>query len=123
MLIRRRWLILLTFSNITLGTIIVLWMLPNRYTSEATLLVVAQQIPLRYVVPNSTADLNSTLQAMKQEVLSRTRLLRMINDFDLYPKQRNRLAPEQLVALMLTDINITPMGEHPQEKTFDAFRV
>src|SRR6185436_14313569 len=108
MLIRRRWLILLTFSNITLGTIIVLWMLPNRYTSEATLLVVAQQVPQRYVTPNSTADLNSTLQAMKQEVLSRTRLLRLINDFGLYPKQRKRFAPEQLVTLMLGDIDITP---------------
>jgi polysaccharide chain length determinant protein (PEP-CTERM system associated) len=122
-LIRRRWLILLAFCNITLATIIALWTLPNRYTSEATLLVVAQQVPQRYVVPNSTADLDAQLQAMKQEVLSRTRLLQMINDFGLYPKQRRRYAPEQLVGLMLSDIEITPMGEHPQEKSFDAFRI
>jgi succinoglycan biosynthesis transport protein ExoP len=119
----RRWWIIATAGGITLAAIAVLWMLPNRYTSDATLVVVAQQVPQRYVVPNSTADLNSTLQAMKQEVLSRTRLLRMINDFRLYPHERERLAPEQLVSLMLTDIDITPLGEHPQEKNFDAFRV
>jgi polysaccharide chain length determinant protein (PEP-CTERM system associated) len=122
-LVRRRWLILLAFCNITLATIVALWTLPNRYTSEATLLVVAQQVPQRYVVPNSTADLDAQLQAMKQEVLSRTRMLQMINDFGLYPKQRRRYAPEQLVGLMLSDIEITPMGEHPQEKSFDAFRI
>jgi len=120
---RRRWLILLTACNIALGTIIAVWMLPNRYTSEATLVVVAQQVPQRYVVPNSTTDLDSQLQAMKQEVLSRTRLLRMIDEFGLYPKQRKRYAPEQLLALMLKDIDITPMGERPQEKSFDAFRI
>src|SRR5262249_21830416 len=27
------------------------------------------------------------------------------------------------VRLMLSDIEITPMGEHPQEKSFDAFRI
>jgi polysaccharide biosynthesis transport protein len=122
-LTRRRWWILLTASAVTLATIGVLWMLPNRYTSEATLLVVAQQVPQRYVVPNSTADLNSQLQAMKQEVLSRTRLLRMINDFGLYQKQRRRFAPEQLVGLILSNIDITPLGERPQERTFDAFRI
>src|SRR5258708_343063 len=88
LLIRRRWWILLTACGITLANTVFLSTQPNRYTSEATLLVVAQQVPQRYVVSNSTADLNSQLQAMKQEVLSRTRLLRMINDFSLYPKQR-----------------------------------
>ncbi len=123
MLIRRRWWILCAACGITLATIGVLLMMPNMYTSEATLVVLAQQVPQRYVVPNSTADLDSTLQAMKQEVLSRTRLLRMINDFGLYPKKRKRLAPEQLVSLMLNDIDITPLGERPQERNFDAFRI
>ncbi len=122
-LIRRRWWILCAACGITLATIGVLLMMPNMYTSEATLVVLAQQVPQRYVVPNSTADLDSTLQAMKQEVLSRTRLLRMINDFGLYPKKRKRLAPEQLVSLMLNDIDITPLGERPQERNFDAFRI
>ncbi|MGO9969520.1 MAG: Wzz/FepE/Etk N-terminal domain-containing protein [Bryobacteraceae bacterium] len=125
-LARRRWWILLTFGCVTLATIAFLLLLPNRYTSTATLLVVQQQVPQRYVVPNSTTDVNSALQAMKQEVLSRTQLLRMINDFGLYPKQRKRLAPEELVALMLNNIDILPVDENPQQarnKDFDAFRI
>src|SRR5579872_4472005 len=123
-LTRRRWWLLLTFCGIALVTIAVLTILPNRYTSTATLLVVQQQVPQRYVVPNSETDVTSALQAMKQEVLSRTQLLRMINDFSLYPKQRKRLAPEELVTLMLSSIDILPTTENPQpNKGFDSFRI
>ena len=110
----RRWWILLPFCGITLAVITVLMLLPNRYTSTAKLLVVQQQVPQRYVVPNSTTDVTSALQAMKQEVLSRAQLLRMINDFGLYPKERNRVAPEELLSLMLRDIDLVPINETPQ---------
>jgi polysaccharide chain length determinant protein (PEP-CTERM system associated) len=122
---RRRWWILLPFCCITVGAIAVLSQLPNRYVSTATLLVVQQQVPQRYVVPNSTTDVTSALQAMKQEVLSRTQLLKMINDFGLYPKQRKHFAPEELVSLMLGNIDIVAINENPQQsnKDFDAFRI
>ncbi|MGO9270775.1 MAG: GumC family protein [Terriglobia bacterium] len=124
-LTRRRWWIVLPFCCIALATIALLSFVPNRYTSTATLLVVQQQVPQRYVVPNSQTDVTSALQAMKQEVLSRTQLLRMINDFGLYPKQRKRLAPEELVALMLSNIDIEPIEQIPQrpDKDIDAFRI
>jgi polysaccharide chain length determinant protein (PEP-CTERM system associated) len=89
-------------------------------------LVVQQQVPQRYVVPNSETDVGSALQAMKQEVLSRTQLLRMIDDFGLYPKQRKRLAPEELVALMISNIDMVPTVEGPQasqSKDFNAFHI
>jgi polysaccharide biosynthesis transport protein len=124
-LTRRRWWIVLPFCCIALATIGALSLIPNRYTSTASLLVLQQQVPQRYVVPNSETDVTSALQAMKQEVLSRTQLLRMINDFGLYPKERKRLAPEELVGLMLSNIEITPIEQNPQrrDKDIDAFRI
>ncbi len=53
---------------------------------------------------------------MKQEVLSRTQLLRMINDFGLYARKRKRLAPEQLIALMNQNIDIVPISEPGQQQ-------
>jgi len=124
---RRRWWALGTACGVALATIAVSWFLPNRYTSTATLIVVRQQVPQRYVTPNDTSDLSSALQAMKQEVLSRPRLLKMINDFGLYPKQRKHLAPEQLIALMLSNIDIVPIIEDPlspiPRRDFDAFKI
>src|SRR5213593_2181804 len=71
---RRRW-ILLTDCATALEPAGVLSQLPNRYTSEATLLVVQPQVPERYVIPTTTTDTGKALQTMMQEVLSRARLL------------------------------------------------
>jgi polysaccharide biosynthesis transport protein len=120
---RRRWWIFAPGVAITLATCGVLLFLPNRYTSEATLLVVEQQVPERYVAPNSTSDIISTLQAMKREVLSRTRMLKLVEDFNLYEKQRKRLAPEQIAEKVLRDIDIQPLDESPDKKGFTAFKI
>ncbi|HEX3819664.1 MAG TPA: hypothetical protein VHW45_05000 [Candidatus Sulfotelmatobacter sp.] len=122
---KRRWYILAPFFLVTLVSSGALAILPNQYTSIATLVVVQQQVPQRYVVPNSTTDVSSALQAIKQEVLSRTQLLQMIYNFGLYQKQRKRLAPEQLVELMNKNIELEVINETPQQvsKDFDAFRI
>src|SRR5262249_1635152 len=81
---KRRWWILLTACSVTLGTIFIVSLLPNRYQSDATLLVVQQQVPQRYVFPTTTASIADALQAMTQEVLSRRRLLAIIEEAGLY---------------------------------------
>jgi succinoglycan biosynthesis transport protein ExoP len=120
---RRRWWILLPACSITLVSLAVILKLPNRYTSEATLLVVRQQVPERYVVPNSTTDTSAALQAIRQDVLSRTRLLKIIDDFGLYGKNKKRLAPETLVEQMLLNIDIEPIIDNPNRKDFDALKI
>src|SRR5579883_1232364 len=61
---RRRWHILGTAFVVTMATIAVLLVWPNRYQSEATLLVVQQQVPERYVTPTTTTELADALQAI-----------------------------------------------------------
>jgi polysaccharide chain length determinant protein (PEP-CTERM system associated) len=121
--VRRRWWILLTTCGTAFAVIAVAQRLPSRYTSVATLLVVQQQVPERYVVPNNTMDIRAALQAMKQEVLSRTQLLKIIKQLDLYPDKTNRMAPEKLVEVMLGDIEIAPLDEAPGRRDFNAFRI
>ncbi|SRR5579875_4407 len=119
---RRRWIFGIGLPGTLLSTAVLLF-LPNRYTSEATLLVVQQQVPERYVAPNSTTDVISALRAMKREVLSRTRMLKLVEDFNLYEKQRKSLAPEEIAAKVLHDINIEPMDESPDKRGFTAFKI
>ena len=91
-LIRHRWWILLTAATIIIATAVVLARLPNRYTSEATIIVVQQSVPERYVVPTATTDLNRVLEAMMQEVLSRPQLLGLVDEFGLYDAKREAVA-------------------------------
>ncbi len=121
--LRRRWWLILPASLTALATIVVLFLLPNQYTSSATLVVMDQQVPERYVVPNSQTDLGAELEAMKREVLSRSRLLAIIDEFHLYPKKKKTLAPEELLELMLSDIEIVPFAKGPARRDYNAFRI
>ena len=121
--VRRRWWILLPACAIALGAAFVSLLLPNRYRSEATILVEPQKVPERYVIANTTLDITDALQAMTETVLSRTRLLQAIDEFGLYSKDRSRLAPEQLVELMRHNIDIEPIGKDSQGKEVNAFRI
>jgi succinoglycan biosynthesis transport protein ExoP len=120
---RRRWLIAGTASAVLFGTLLVLLHLPNRYTSEATLLVVGQQVPERYVIPTTTSDVSQALSGMMQEVLSRPGLRTMIDEMDLYPDEKMRLAPEQVVDLMRRDVSIKPLVDSPGIKDLNAFKI
>ena len=68
---RYRWWIALPAVVTTFATLFVLTLIPNRYSSEATLLVVQQQVPERYVLPTTTTNIREALQATTEEVLSR----------------------------------------------------
>jgi len=123
---RRRWWFLLTAVTVALGAIVLSFVLPDRYKSEATILVQQQQVPERYVVPNTTANLDQALQAMKQDVLSRSRLLEMIHEFHLYPSESKRLGPGELARMMRKDITIDPIEPVEQEgarKGINAFKI
>ena len=108
---------------VILASIAVLVRTPNRYTSEATIVVTQQRVPERYVVPTSTTDLTKDLQTMQEEVLSRTRLLSLIDEFGLYPKKRRSLAPEQLLELIKTYIQVEPLAATPDKKEADSFKI
>lgn len=121
--IRRRWWFIGAASLIAIAAALGSFLLPNHYKSEATILVQQQQIPERYVVPNSTTDLDQALQAMTHDVLSRPRLLAIISEFHLYTKQSKRLSPEQLVELMRNDITIAALEPTDEQKGANAFKI
>ena len=120
---RHRWWILVPAAGTVFATLVVLSVLPNRYSSEAILLVVQQQVPQRYVLPTTTTDISEALEATKQEVLSRTRLLGIIDEFSLYAKERKRLSPEALVERIGHDIDIKPLESHSVQKDVNSFKI
>lgn len=121
--IRRRWWLLATTCGVACAVALGSLILPNRYTSEATILVVQQQVPERYVVPNTTYSVQQALQSLTEAVLSRSRLLPIIEKFSLYPRQRHRLAPEGLAELMRNNIKIEPIQKDATQKDVNAFKI
>lgn len=121
-LTRRRWWILSVGCVVPIAVIAVAMKLPDHYVSQATLLVVQQQVSQRYVESDSTTTLAAAVQAMKFEVLSRTRLLSIINDFGLYRALKERSAPDALADIMRQDVDIQPLEVIPG-RDFNAFTI
>jgi protein tyrosine kinase modulator len=118
---RRRWWIIAPATLASIATVLVLSWMPSGYTSEATLLVVQQQVPQRFVLPTTTTDIREALQATTQEVLSRTHLLQIVDEFGLYAKERKRLSPEGLLGVMRNDIQIQPQSS--SQRDVNSFKI
>ena len=115
-LIRRRWLILLPLA---LGLGAAPWIagrLPQVYRSETLIMVIPQRVPDSYVRSTVTATVEDRLPTISEQILSRTRLERVITDFDLYPELRGRAAMEDVVARMRSDIGPVEIG--PRQQSF-----
>src|SRR5579863_6561599 len=82
------------------------WVLPSRYKSGTLILVEQPSMPKDYVTPNVTDDLQGRLASITQQILSRTRLLHIIDSLNLYADKRGRLNPDELVERMRKDIDI-----------------
>jgi len=82
------------------------WILPARYKSGTLILVEQPTMPKEYVTPNVTDNLQERLESISQQILSRTRLLHIIDGLDLYAEGRSHLTPDEKVELMRKDIDI-----------------
>ena len=119
---RRWWLILPVF----LGWATVWaasWFLPAYYKSETLILVEQQKVPEQYVVPNVANDIQERLQSMTQQILSRTRLLRIIDQFHLYADLKSRLSPDEIVEKMRGDILIDLVQAPGHREDLTAFKI
>jgi len=82
------------------------WVLPPRYESSTLILVEQPTMPKDYVTPNVNDDLQERMQSITQQILSRTRLLHIIDQFNLYAAPRSQPSPDQKVERMRKDIDI-----------------
>jgi polysaccharide biosynthesis transport protein len=102
----RRWWVL---SALALGWILATatgYLIPPKYRSETVILIEQQQVPEHYVQANVAVDLQQRLQSMSEQILSRTRLLMVIDKLRLYGRERANLDPDSLVQRMRKDISI-----------------
>ena len=121
LLVRRKWWISIAACGTALATVAVVLRLPDRYTSEAILVVVQQQVSQRFVQSDTTTTPADAVQAMTREIVSRTRLLGIIDELGLYAKERQHLTREQIAALMQTAVDVEPLESG--RDSFQAFTI
>ncbi|MGB7218281.1 MAG: GNVR domain-containing protein [Vicinamibacterales bacterium] len=102
--VRRSWLILGLLLLGMVAAVAVGRQLPDRYRSETLIMLVPQRIPDSYVKSTITGRIEDRLASLEDQILSRSRLERIILDLNLYQALRRTLPMEDVVQRMRTDI-------------------
>lgn len=86
---QRRLLVAATFAIVSLAALIAAFALPTLYRSTATLLVQSQELPSDIVEAPRTGEMEQRIARIRERVLSRGDLISLIEQYDLYPSERN----------------------------------
>jgi polysaccharide chain length determinant protein (PEP-CTERM system associated) len=121
---RRRWLIVAPMIVGAYAGLIVSSQLHDIYQSEMLIQVVPQQVPNSYVQSTVTMRTVDRLNALSQQVLSRTALEALIEEMRLYSPERQRKGMQDIVEVMRDNIDVeTVVTARAGEKGADAFYV
>jgi polysaccharide chain length determinant protein (PEP-CTERM system associated) len=103
---RRRWIIVVPLVVAAVGTFAWTRTLPDVYRSEATVLIIPPQVSANVVRPTIDGRLKERIELMKRQILSRTRLERIIEELNLYRNERKEMLMDQVIDRMQKDANI-----------------
>ncbi len=102
---RYRWFILLpTIATTAIGAAVA-YKMPNKYKSETLVLVVPQRIPGEYVRTTVTTRIENQVLTIREVILSRSRLERIVEELGLYPEERQQMPMEMVIDRMRRNVD------------------
>lgn len=113
---RRKLGFIFFFTIVFLISIITAFVLPPVYISKTTVLIEDQQIPRAYIQTTVTSFVSERLQIISQQVMSRTKLLEIIDKFNLYPQMRKNSPIEDVLDEMRKDIKLETISADVVDK-------
>jgi len=128
----RKWLFVAPLIIGAVAGLVVSFELPEKYSSTTLILVEEQQIPEEYVTPTDKTPFSQRLNVISHQIMSRTRLDKIIKEFGLYSQQGPGLfekarslitgeatempTPDEIIEQMRSDIQFTVIGEQNGKK-------
>src|SRR5467141_3652628 len=122
-ILRRKWLVLAIFFACVGGGGILCVVWPESYRSSTLILVESQKIPEDYVKALIGSSIEERLNSIQQQVMSRTLLTQMIQEFDLYPEAVRREGNEAVIERLRKDIRVTTSVAQASRGGVDAFAI
>lgn len=108
---RRYWFILIPFALLSTAVVLYTQTLPDMFRSEALISLVPPRVPSGLVQQvGASQSLEQRIPAIRNEILSRTRLERIIQDLDLYSVERRIGIMEDIVDRMRDEIIVAPVA-------------
>jgi polysaccharide chain length determinant protein (PEP-CTERM system associated) len=115
--IRRRWWVIAVPLVLGLAVGVAAYQeMPVSYKSETLIAVVPQRVPESYVRSTVTARIEDRIPAISDQILSRTRLERIIKEFDLFTEEQAKQPLEDIVQQVRSNVHVDPANR-------ESFRV
>jgi polysaccharide chain length determinant protein (PEP-CTERM system associated) len=121
--LRRKWYIVIPLVLCVLVSFGVYKYLPKVYKATTLILVQPQRVPESYVRATITDSVAGRLSTIGQEILSRTRLEKVIQEFNLYSEVRNNLPMEGIVGMMRNAVEVKVQANSQNERTQNSFSI
>lgn len=129
---RRRGKLIATVSGVVI--LAVFWIamaLPNMYTSSAVILVEPQSVDEKLVDSGvRESKLNERLGLMTAEILSRSRLSKIIDEVNLYEDESRWMERSEIIDLMRSYVSVEPIlnelegrNARNRDQSFNTFRI
>jgi len=106
---RKFWFIIPVIGGVVLAAALILY-LPKSYKSTTLILVEEQQIPEEFVRSTVSEPVAGRLATIRQQIMSRSFLERIVEKFGLF-KKSGKMLMEEKVELMRKAVEIKTMGE------------
>jgi uncharacterized protein involved in exopolysaccharide biosynthesis len=120
--IKRRWVVIVPFFLAMILGIVLSIKLPRIYEASTLILIQPQKVPQEYVQSLVTSEPGDRINTLSQQILSRTNLEKIIDEFQLYkgPEFENLYVEDKIKSLR-ESITVTVSNDKRREN--DAFTI
>ena len=118
---RRKWWIILSGLGLFICATVVARRLPPVYRAETVILVNSASVPDKYIPSINTGDIAGRLTTLEQQVLSPTRLKKLVEAEGLFPDPTGKKTEEQVVNRVQKSIIVEVVN--PGGGKMGAFRI
>src|SRR5712691_20923 len=103
--LRRPWLVIVPWVAVFVLSVAAIFVLPKKYMSTALVLVESEKMPESFIAKVATRDPAARLEAVRPEILSRTRLERVLAETQPYPTLNKTQAVEKMRNLVFINLS------------------
>jgi polysaccharide chain length determinant protein (PEP-CTERM system associated) len=122
LVVKRRWLVIVPFFVAMIVGIVLAVKLPRIYEASTLILIQPQKVPQEYVQSIVTTDPGERINTLSQQILSRTNLEKIIDEFKLYqgPEFENLYVEDKINSVRK---NISVSVTNDKRRDNDAFTI